>query len=63
MGYFKSVAMDIEEALYSEWRKGFESRDEMREVFYEIAQEYNVTVEDVWNLYYNMDIDRVMETQ
>ena len=47
MGYFKSVAIDIEEAISTEVTKGFESRDEMREVFIEIAQEYDVSVDEV----------------
>lgn len=57
MGYFKRVAIDIEEAIALEVKKGFECRDEMNEVFHEIAQEYNVTVGEVWELYYNMDVD------
>lgn len=57
MGYFKSVAIDIEEAIYEEVKKGFESRDEMREVFLEIAYEYNVSPDEVWDIYGGMDFD------
>jgi len=57
MGYFKTIAIDIQEAIAQEVQKGFECRDEMNEVFVEIAQEYNVTVGEVWSLYYNMDMD------
>jgi hypothetical protein len=57
MGYYKKVAIDIQQAIEVEVKKGFESRDEMREVFYEIAQEYNVTPSDVWSLYYEADFD------
>lgn len=57
MGYFKSVAIDIEDAIASEVKKGFETRDERNEVFREIAYEYNVTVGEVWSLYYNMDVE------
>jgi len=56
MGYFKSVAIDIEEAIAVEVAKGFESRDEMREVFIEIAQEYDVSVEEVWAIYREADL-------
>ena len=56
MGYFKSVAIDIEEAIAQEVNKGFETRDEMKEVFHEIAQEYDVTVGEVWSIYYNSDV-------
>lgn len=55
MGYFKSVAIDIEEAISTEVTKGFESRDEMREVFIEIAQEYDVSVDEVWAIYREAD--------
>lgn len=57
MGYFKTIAIDIEEAVSIEVKKGFESRDEMREVFYEIAMEYGVTPSDVWSIYYEADFD------
>jgi len=59
MGYFKTISIDIEEAIALEVKKGFESRDEASEVFYEMAQEYNVTVSDVWRIYYNMDFNEV----
>jgi hypothetical protein len=55
MGFFKSVAIDIEEAIAVEVAKGFESRDEMREVFIEIAQEYDVSVDAVWAIYREAD--------
>ena len=61
MGYFKTIAIDIEEAIAQEVQKGFECRDEMNEVFHEIAQEYDVTVGEVWSLYYNMDMDLVVD--
>jgi len=59
MGYFKTISIDIEEAIALEVKKGFESRDEANEVFHEMAQEYNVTVSDVWRIYYNMDFNEV----
>jgi hypothetical protein len=57
MGYYKSVAIDLQEAIAVEVKKGFESRDEMREVFYEIAMEYNVTPSNVWSVYYEANFD------
>jgi hypothetical protein len=57
MGYFKSVAIDINEAVAEEVRKGFESLDEMREVFLEIAYEYNVSADAVWEIYRSADFD------
>lgn len=57
MGYFKTVAIGIEEAVAEELSKGFECFDEMVEVFKEIAFEYDVTVDEVWNIYYEADFD------
>lgn len=57
MGYFKTIAIDIQEAVAVEVEKGFESRDEMREVFHEIAMEYNVAPSEVWSIYYEADFD------
>ena len=57
MGYFKSVAIDIEEAVAEEVKKGFESLDEMKEVFLEIADEYDVSLDVVWDIYRSADID------
>lgn len=57
MGYFKSVAIDIEEAVAVEVAKGFESYDEMKEVFLEIAYEYDVSPDDVWSIYREADFD------
>lgn len=55
--YFKRVPMNLQEAVSFEVSKGFESRDEFREVMNEIADEYNVTVDLVYDLYYNQDIE------
>lgn len=55
--YFKRVPMNLQEAVSYEVSKGFESRDEFREVMNEIADEYNVTVDLVYNIYYNQDIE------
>jgi hypothetical protein len=55
--YFKQVHMSLQEAIAFEVKKGFETRDEFREVMMEIADEYNVTVDLVYDLYYNQDIE------
>ena len=57
MGYFKSVAIDIEEAVAVEVTKGFETFNEMKEVFLEIAYEYDVSPDAVWEIYRSADID------
>jgi hypothetical protein len=57
MGYFKSVAIDIHEAIEEEVKKGFESYDEKKEVFLEIADEYNVSPDYVWTIYKEADFD------
>jgi len=57
MGYFKTIAIDLEEAVAKEVAIGFESRDEMREVFLEIAELYNVSPDTVWEIYRNADLD------
>jgi hypothetical protein len=56
MGYFKRVAMDIEEVVAKEVAMGFESRDEMKEVFLEIADEFGVSTDAVWEIYRNADL-------
>ncbi len=56
MGYFKRVAIDIEEAIALESSKGFETRDEFYEVMQEIAFEYNVTLAEVLTVFYNQYI-------
>ncbi len=57
MGYFKSVAIDIQEAIYNEIEKGFESLDEKKEVFLEIASEYDVSPDEVWSIYWELKFD------
>lgn len=56
MGYFKRVAMEIEEAIAFESSKGFESRDEFYEVMREIASVYDVTLANVLEIFYNQDM-------
>lgn len=54
--YYKTISLTLEEAIGEETSKGFECSDEFREVMQEIAYEYNVTVDKVFNIFYNQDI-------
>lgn len=45
------LEIKIKERIAEEVAKGFDSRDEMREVFLEIADEYNVGPNVVWGIY------------
>lgn len=56
--YFRKVPMTLEEAIRYETDKGFDSRDEFREVMLEIADLYDVTVDSVYQIFYNQDIDQ-----
>lgn len=51
MGYFKSVLIDISEAIEQEIKIGFESFDELSEVIEDIAYEYSLPKDVVWKLY------------
>jgi hypothetical protein len=45
----------LQEVIAGEVRSGFENRDEMCEVFADIADEFDVSTEDVWSIYYDGD--------
>jgi len=51
--YYKNVTLSIEEAVGQETSKGFECKDEFCEVMREIADEYDVTMDKVLNIFYN----------
>lgn len=53
--YYKRVPMNVKEAVQFETEKGFDSRDEFYEVMNEIADLYDVTLEDVLNIFYNSE--------
>lgn len=55
MGYFSELDLSIKERLRYEVDKGFDTRDEMNEVFMEIADDFSVNVGDVWGYYYEGD--------
>lgn len=57
MAYFKSVMMDIQEALESELAKGFDTPDEFRSVMRDIADEYNITLSEVYEIYSELDVE------
>lgn len=45
------IELKIKERLAEEVAKGFDTRDEMKEVFLEIADEFNVGPNVVWGIY------------
>lgn len=51
MAYFKRVMMDIQEAIASEIEKGFETSDEFWSVLRDLADEYNVSLSTVYEIY------------
>lgn len=53
--YYKRVPMNVKEAVQFETEKGFDNRDEFYEVMNEIADLYDVTLEDVLNIFYNSE--------
>lgn len=55
MGRMAELHIDLCDRISEEVKKGFDSRDEMREVFLEIADEFNVSPDTVWGLYYEGD--------
>lgn len=52
MSRMKDTLIDLYERIRDEVSKGFDSRDEKREVFLEIADEFNVSPDFVWKTYY-----------
>jgi len=46
---------NLKKRLNEEVNKGFDSRDEMREVFLDIADEFNVSPNIIWSMYYDSD--------
>jgi len=44
---------NLKKRLNEEVNKGFDSRDEMREVFLDIADEFNVSPNIIWSMYYD----------
>jgi hypothetical protein len=54
--YTKRVPMTLTEAVAYETDKGFDSRDEFREVMGEIADLYDVSVDVVYEVFYNQEL-------
>ena len=46
--------MEIESKVFTEIRKCFDSADERREVFLDIAVEYNVSPDKVWTAFFKL---------
>ena len=57
MGYFKRVQMNVQEAILQEAVTGFDSSDEMREVFLEISEIYNIPLFQVYSIYFQIKSD------
>jgi hypothetical protein len=53
MGYFSDLDIQFQERIAEEVNKGFDTRDEMNEVFREIADEFDVSPDHVWRTYYS----------
>ena len=53
MGYFSDLDIQFQERIAEEVNKGFDTRDEMSEVFREIADEFDVSPDHVWRTYYS----------
>jgi regulator of RNase E activity RraB len=52
MGRMSELYIDVCVRIAEEVEKGFDTRDEMREVFLEIAEEFNISTDTVWKTYY-----------
>ena len=58
MGYYKKIALDIEEAVQLELNKGFDTYDEMFEVVQDISREYAVSSSQVMSLIWNLGVNK-----
>lgn len=58
MGYYKKIALDIEEAVQLELDKGFDTYDEMFEVVQDISREYAVSSSQVMSLIWNLGVNK-----
>jgi len=58
MGYYKKIAIDIEEAVQLELNKGFDTYDEMFEVVQDISREYAVSSSQVMSLIWNLGVNK-----
>lgn len=52
MSYFADLEVRLQERIAEEVGKGFDTRDEMKEVFLEIADEFDLSPDAVWSEYY-----------
>lgn len=51
MGYFSELAISLQERIAQECKMGFDTMDEMIEVFLDIASEFDVSPDVVWDTY------------
>jgi hypothetical protein len=49
-----TIGLEIENKVFTEIRKGFDSADERREVFLDIADHYNVSPDIVWTAFFKL---------
>lgn len=50
---FSDIDIEFQNRIADEVNKGFDTRDEMNEVFREIADEFDVSPDHVWRTYYS----------
>ena len=50
---FSDIDINFQNRIADEVNKGFDTRDEMNEVFREIADEFDVSPDHVWRTYYS----------
>ena len=51
---YSDIDIDFQNRIVEEVNKGFDTRDEMKEVFREIADEFDVSPDHVWRTYYSL---------
>ena len=51
---YSDMDIDFQNRIVEEVNKGFDTRDEMKEVFREIADEFDVSPDHVWRTYYSL---------
>ena len=51
---YLDIDIDFQNRIVEEVNKGFDTRDEMKEVFREIADEFDVSPDHVWRTYYSL---------
>lgn len=63
MGAMKEKHIEIQERVFEEVEKGFDSRDERHEVFLEIADEFDVSPDVIWDIYRNGRLEATLRSE